>query len=83
MEAFGNSGYVVDEKAVRVENIFLDFLKRLVHFVLISLCRLLLVFLFSQIWAFKKKSLFSKLNFATAIWITMGEKFSTKRRSKR
>lgn len=28
MEAFGNGGYVVDEKAVRVENIFLDFLKR-------------------------------------------------------
>lgn len=27
MEAFG--GYLVDEKAVRVENIFLEFLKRL------------------------------------------------------
>ncbi|GMN67104.1 hypothetical protein TIFTF001_036163 [Ficus carica] len=28
MEAFGSGGYVVDEKAVRVENTFLDFLKR-------------------------------------------------------
>ena len=30
MDAFG--GYFVDEKAVRVENIFLDFLKRFLSF---------------------------------------------------
>jgi len=38
MEAFG--GYLVDEKAVRVENAFLDFLKRfdiLLHFHLLVL----------------------------------------------
>lgn len=28
MESYGGGGYFVDEKAVRVENIFLEFLKR-------------------------------------------------------
>lgn len=35
MDSYGGGGYFVDEKAVRVENIFLEFLKRLFQFLFV------------------------------------------------